>query len=421
MIVELANPVQPYAWGSRTVLAELLGEPVPAPGPQAELWLGAHPRAPSRVGDTALTEVIAGDPEATLGAAALAEFGPRLPFLLKVLAADAPLSLQVHPSPRQAREGYAAEEAAGVPVDADHRNYRDDWPKPELICALTDFEGLCGFRDPASSRALFELLVRNGAQLLRSYADMLEPGADLGALVGRLLAADPVDADALVTEVARACAAASGSGEADLGWAVDLAAAYPGDPGVVVALLLHHVRLAPGEALYLPAGNLHAYLRGAGVEVMAASDNVLRGGLTGKHVDVPELLRVLDARPVDVEVLHPRAEGSEAVYDTAARHFRLSRIDVRAVPTALPGGAPQIVLCVDGTAELSAGDEHVTLRRGRAAFVGAATAGAAVSGHARVYRATLPAESTLRSGNDARGRPDSAATHGSVPPGRGDI
>ncbi|MQA77067.1 MAG: mannose-6-phosphate isomerase, class I [Streptosporangiales bacterium] len=418
-MVELANPVQPYPWGSRTVIAELLGEPVPAPGPQAELWLGAHPRAPSRVGGIALSEVIADDPGSTLGAAVTAEFGPRLPFLLKVLAADSPLSLQVHPSPAQAREGYAGEEAAGVPVDADHRNYRDDWPKPELICALTDFDGLCGFRDPESSRRLFELLVRHGARVLRPYADALEPGADLGALVARLLTADPAHADALVTEVARASASVSESGEADLAWAVDLAAAYPGDPGVVVALLLHHVRLAPGEALYLPAGNLHAYLHGAGVEVMAASDNVLRGGLTGKHIDVPELLRVLDARPVDVDVLRPRVDGAEAVYDTAARHFRLSCIDVSAEPVTLPGGGPQILLCVAGTAEVRAGDEHVTLRGGRAAFVGAATACAVLSGSGRVYRATVGHGVTLRSGNETGEGPDGAAAHGSVPPGRG--
>lgn len=391
MILPLTNPVQPYAWGSRTIIAELLGEPSPSEHPQAELWLGAHPRGPSMAGADSLAAVISRDPEAALGPAVLAEFGARLPFLLKVLAADRPLSIQAHPSAERARAGFAAEEELGVPLDAAHRNYKDDWPKPELICALTDFDALCGFRDPAESRRLFDDLVRAGAATLAPYAEMLGAPADLAALVGSLLTLPCGDAAALVADVARACGEVADAGSAprpELGWAVRLGADYPADPGVVVALLLNHVRLAAGQALYLSAGNMHAYLRGAGVELMASSDNVLRGGLTGKHVDVSELLRVLDASPWQSGVLVAERHGSEQVYATSARHFRLSRLELAGERAELTGGVPQILLCLAGSVDVRTEHEHVTLLAGRSAFVGADTPGFVVEGRGRVFRAT---------------------------------
>lgn len=396
-LARLTNTVQPYAWGSHTFIPELLGRRSPTPEPQAELWLGAHPRGPSLVDGRPLADLVAEAPESVLGSAVLDEFGPRLPFLLKVLAADAPLSLQVHPSAEQARAGYADEDTRGVPVDAENRNYRDDWPKPELIVALTPFEALCGFRTPAESHQVFAALVSRGAETLRPYAEELarlggDAGPGLSRLVGRLLR-EPRDLAAkLVSDADAAC----GSGPPPDGLADDwrlvarLAPAYPDDPGVLVALLLNHIRLAPGEGVYLPAGNLHAYVDGAGVEVMASSDNVLRGGLTGKHVDVPELLSVLDATPRTVDVLRPRPVAGEAVYAADTPYFRLSSVEPGAGEVRLTGGAPQLLLCVAGVVTARAGDEHVRLSRGDSVFVPADTPAVELAGEGHVFRATVP-------------------------------
>ncbi len=288
----LDNPVQPYPWGSTTVLPDLLG--VPATGePQAELWVGAHPAAPSRVEldgkPVSLAELIAGDPEATLGPGVRRRFGPRLPYLLKVLAVERPLSIQAHPTAAQAQAGYEAEEAAGVPRDAPHRSYRDRSPKPEMVVALTEFEALLGFRDPARTADLIDSLavsaLGDAAALLRY------DGTDgLQALVRRWLLLPPDGAAHLARSVAEAARAARG----ELPRLVArLAELYPGDRGILLALLLRHERLAPGEAAFTPAGMPHAYLHGVAVEVQASSDNTLRAGLTGKHVDTDGLLRIL--------------------------------------------------------------------------------------------------------------------------------
>ncbi|MEU5438823.1 mannose-6-phosphate isomerase, class I [Streptomyces sp. NPDC020719] len=385
----LANTVRPYAWGSTTLIPELLGT-APTGEPQAEMWMGAHPGAPSRVdrgaGEVPLSDVIAADPAAELGDAAVAKFGPRLPFLLKVLAAGAPLSLQVHPNLGQAQRGYAAEESAGVPLDAPHRNYKDANHKPELICALTTFEGLCGFRAPQESA---DLLAALDVDSLKPFVDLLRAHPEDAALrevLTAVLTADPQEMAATVTEAAAACARLGGD---TYGAYVSLAHHFPGDPGVIAAMLLNYVRLQPGEALFLGAGVPHAYLSGMGVEIMANSDNVLRCGLTPKHVDVPELLRVVRFEAADPGVLRPEASViGEEVYETPIDEFRLSRL-VRAqgaAPTDLTASTAQIVLCTAGAVRI--GD--VRLTPGGSAFVPAGEK-AELSGAGTVFRATVVA------------------------------
>jgi mannose-6-phosphate isomerase len=390
----LENTIQPYAWGSRTALAALRGEP-PSAGPEAELWMGAHPLAPSRARRggalRSLAELVAAAPEAELGRRALAAHGPQLPFLLKVLAAEQPLSLQAHPDPVQAQEGFAREDAAGVPRDAPGRNYRDPHPKPELLCALSPFDALCGFRPAAEALALVHALGVPGLDAVRER--LAGGGAEGLREAFTWLASLPVAARApLVEAVAGAARAVRGPFADALAWTVRLAALYPGDPGVVIALLLRHVRLAPGEALYLPAGNMHAYLRGLGVEIMAPSDNVLRGGLTPKHVDVPELLRVLRFGEEPIPVVHPVAEASgEQVYRTPARHFELSRIALARSRFAAEVTGPEILLCTEGQATATPqGGEGVTLATGASAFVPAATGTYALQGSGVVFRAAVP-------------------------------
>ncbi|MFJ2170098.1 mannose-6-phosphate isomerase, class I [Streptomyces griseofuscus] len=378
----LDNTVRPYAWGSPTAIPQLLGVE-PTGEPQAEMWMGAHPGAPSRTARGTLAEVIDADPERELGKETVARFGPRLPFLLKLLAAGAPLSLQVHPDLKQAREGYADEERRGVPIDAPHRNYKDANHKPELVCALTEFDGLCGFREPAHAA---ELLAALGVDSLKPYVDLLGAHPEEAALrevLTAILTADRADMARTVTEATAACGRLGGDHAPYAG----LAHQFPGDPGVIAAMLLNHVRLQPGEALFLGAGVPHAYLDGLGVEIMANSDNVLRCGLTPKHVDVPELLRVVRFEAGDPGVLRPEAApDGEEVYETPIDEFRLSRYVLAEGGAAhdLTRDTPQILLCTAGS--VRAGEHE--LGPGQSVFVPAGEQ-AVISGAGTVFRATV--------------------------------
>jgi mannose-6-phosphate isomerase len=365
----LDNPIQEYAWGSHTVLADFLGRPSPSERPQAELWIGAHPGAPSRLpSGEALGDHIAADPEATLGPDSVAAFGPRLPFLLKVLAVAEPLSLQVHPDREQAARGFAAETGpAGDPA----RNYKDDWPKPEILCALTDFHALCGLRDPGESAGRL-----SGVPALRPVTERLAAG-DLRGAIETLLTWPPDSAKEVVAEVGAALPEPYAS----------LATRHPGDMGVVVAALMNEVRLRPGQALYVPPRQPHAYLNGTGVELMAGSDNVLRAGLTPKHVDVPELLKIAAFEAAEPYVIASAHTGGEEVYEAPAREFRLSRLGGG---TVLPAGGPQLLLCAEETVRLRRDGEEIPLRRGEAVFAGDRGGPIEVAGPGTVFRAALP-------------------------------
>ncbi|MFC6067464.1 mannose-6-phosphate isomerase, class I [Streptomyces ochraceiscleroticus] len=401
----LTNTVRPYAWGSTTAIPYLLGVE-PTGEPQAEMWMGAHPGAPSRVdrglGPQSLAEIIDEDPDHELGADSVRAFGPRLPFLLKLLAAGSPLSLQVHPDLAQAKEGFADEERRGVPLSAGHRNYKDANHKPELICALTPFDGLCGFRHPEEAA---ELLAGLGVDSLKPYVDILRAGPEEDALREVLTAVLTADKHAMAETVGEAAAHAERLGKAGGPHAESYAAYasiahhYPGDPGVIAAMLLNYVTLQPGEALFLGAGIPHAYLNGLGVELMANSDNVLRCGLTPKHVDVPELLRVVRFEAGDAGVLRPEAGPSgEEVYETPIDEFRLSRYVLAPGSAAVPLDArtPQVLLCTAGSVVLrdapgaaSAGRE-LALAPGESAFVPAGEE-ITVDGEGTLFRATVVA------------------------------
>ncbi|MGH3759716.1 mannose-6-phosphate isomerase, class I [Actinophytocola sp.] len=407
----LNNRVRPYAWGSRTTIAALLGREVPAPHPEAELWLGAHPGDPSSVvgddgAERSLLDMLAEDPAGQLGATVAARWGDRLPFLLKVLAAEEPLSLQAHPSAGQAAEGHAREERAGIPREAANRNYPDPAAKPELLCALTEFHALAGFRDPART---VELLRAIETPALSAHVDLLagEPdGEGLRALFTTWITLPQPAIDALLPDLLDACVAhvrAKGEFERECRTVLELGERYPGDCGVLAALLLNRLVLEPGEAIFLPAGNLHTYLHGTAVEVLANSDNVLRGGLTPKHVDVPELLRVLDFSYGDMAVCTGEVAGPRRVYRTCAPEFELSRIewdpassgagDPRA-EVKLEGGAPRILVCVDGgTRAASVDGRELTLTRGQSMWLPAADPDVVLApagdGRVRLFAATV--------------------------------
>jgi len=395
--MELLQPlIQPYAWGSRHGIAELQGRPVPAAGPEAELWIGAHPSAPSGLSrdsqPTTLEAVIAADPVGELGPASVARFGTRLPFLLKVLSAERALSIQLHPSRAQAEAGFRAENEQGLAPGDPARNYVDDWPKPELLCALTPFEVLAGLRTPADAAGLLRALGVDPLEPLAAELDRAPGGQVLAGVLGSVLDWPEAGRAELVGDVLAACArlAAAGGPYADAcAAAVRTGADHPGDLGLVAMLLMRHAVLAPGQAVFLSAGGLHAYLRGTGIEVQANSDNVIRAGLTGKHVDVPELLKLLDP-DVIVPVLAPRpvADGI-SVYSTPAPEFRLYRLDLPGEPLTLPGTGPRILLCTEGVVVLrgESGSAGVALGRGESCFVSAADGAVTGAGPARAFLA----------------------------------
>ena len=371
-VLPLDGALRHYEWGSRTAIPELLGIE-PDGRPVAELWFGAHPHDPSPVDGSTLDRRIAADPVGLLGASVAERFDARLPYLLKVLAADRALSIQVHPNLDQAREGFAREESSGIAEDAPERNYKDPNHKPELLCALTPFDALCGFRPIESTLAL---LAELSLPKLDFLADHLR-GADPLRAAFSAVFEHPDIASVVAALTARVA-------EADEGalYGTRLAADdAPGDVGVVVTLLLNYVRLEPGEAIYLGAGNVHAYLRGTGVEIMASSDNVLRCGLTPKHIDVPELLRITDFTPLPV----PQWPSVGGRFEVPVPDFALTRIEVDE-SAGLHDDGPSLVLCTSGSVSVA----DVPLRPGHAAFVPAGEA-VAITGAGEVFVAGVGA------------------------------
>ncbi|GAB3179230.1 mannose-6-phosphate isomerase, class I [Nesterenkonia halophila] len=379
----MINPVQDYAWGSTSALTELFGWP-PSAEPRAEVWMGAHPTAPSQVvldedgpETTSLDTLLADRPELAGAADGGSARAAGLPFLLKVLAAARPLSIQTHPDAERARAGFAAEDAAGIPRTDRRRCYPDPSPKPELLVALDEFAALSGFRDADEAAEDLEALVRllradgagadgtdgsEDAEAVGSLADLLAAGDHHGALE-EILRGRREEFVAAAERITRLLAPEAPALRADVlgrpgGLATStadtlrrVAAAFPGDPGLLVTVLLQRVDLRPGEALFLPAGNLHAYLHGVGVEIMASSDNVLRGGLTGKHIDVDELLSVTEARRLPVPHCPPTTPApGRRRYTPECRDFALERIELPEAgsPLALADEGPAVLLCTAG-------------------------------------------------------------------------
>ncbi len=441
MIVEIANKPRDYAWGSLTAIAHALGRRASG-RPEAELWLGAHPGSPARIvnpelagGATTLLEWIERDPLTTLGTGASllqtpasarvsddapGEVAPRLPFLLKILAADQPLSLQAHPSPEKAAEGFARENLLGVPLDSAGRNYRDASHKPELIVVLSSsFEALCGFRPLSEVREIvraFRAADEESAvpapeaftELESRLATDGDPShvAEAGAhnadaptvrgLVEWFLASDGARfVPQLVTLAAAVESRATGNG------VVKSAAStvklldhfYPGDPGIGLSLVLNRVSLHAGQALYLPTGNIHAYLNGLGVELMASSDNVLRGGLTPKHVDGHELLSVLDFSPGPAPVLSPESpRDGVTIFRPDVPDFVLARLECateKAAVGPLRLRGPAIAIATEGNGELRGHETSVLMARGQSFFVTPDEGEVAFAGKGTVFVATV--------------------------------
>jgi len=374
MFVGLTNTPRDYSWGSRTDIPTLLHRPLSGK-PEAEYWLGTHPGSPA---------VLDGGPDGTPDGAKTLNQLTTLPFIMKVLAAQTSLSLQAHPSSEQAREGFARENAEGIPVDSPNRNYKDALHKPELIYALAqEFDALCGFRPVAETRVLLASLGPD--PLVEGFVHRLVDDSSLRDVFEWLISNGPgvPELRARILELAPSATAP------EFATVLTLAREFPGDVGVLISLLLNLVRLQPGQAIYLPSGNIHAYQHGLGIEVLAASDNVLRGGLTPKHVDVPELLKVLDFRPLPVPFLEPtRPVRGLTLFRPPVPDFELAVV----APTDAPGssvpwtpGGEFIALCVDGPITISGARDERQLSPGDAIYGSADEAPLTVSGSGTAF------------------------------------
>ena len=376
-MLELIGVRQSYPWGTKDAIPSLIGQ-APDAKPWAEQWYGAHPLGDSPTPDGATLSEHLAQQQDQLGKAALMTFGRRLPFLMKILSAASPLSLQAHPTRQQAREGHARESLLGVPLGAPERSFKDDWPKPETIVALTSFEALVGFRDPVRTARLFEdlgvgdaltsvigpLRDRDGSPALQEvFLDVLSLD-DRRHLVDEVLGAavNHLDAPGELGLFART--------------AVEIDEYFPSDPGILAALLLNRFSLEPGQALALAPGVMHSYLRGCCIEVMANSDNVLRGGLTAKHIDVDALLHVVSFAPTPAEVLLPSGSDGTYIYPTSFEEFELWLLQpTDGSPLQVPrSDSGRICLVASGSFELSGDGDPVVLKPGKAVFIGAGEA-----------------------------------------------
>ncbi|MFP4362560.1 MAG: mannose-6-phosphate isomerase, class I [Spirochaetia bacterium] len=376
------NPVQNYQWGSKTLFKQYLGFENKDEKPQAELWMGAHEKAPSQINEQGSLIPLN---------SYLEEKKESLPFLFKVLAVDQPLSIQAHPTKKQAEKGFAEEEKQGVPRTAGNRNYKDDNHKPELICAYTDFTALRGFR---SNKEIAENFQNFQVQdyLLTDLQGLKNGGAkELKHFFKSLIDIEENGKKRLLNKVINYSNQHVTEPEAQL--VLKLAEKYPGDIGIVSPYLLKMAVLQPGEAMYLPAGVLHCYISGLGVEIMANSDNVLRGGLTVKHVDKEELLSVLSFEEGDFPVIKPiDARDGRKIYRSEAPEFQLEKIGVLedAPITIKTQGLQSIYLCMEGKLEIRSGDNKLTMSPGDSVYQSSEEKEVTFTGTGLVFRGTLP-------------------------------
>jgi mannose-6-phosphate isomerase len=392
-ILELRNCVRDYAWGSPSFIPDLLGIENREGAPQAELWMGAHAAATSQVQPDgewiSLIDWIAADPAGRLGESTARRFDRQLPFLFKVLAASEPLSLQAHPDAEQARAGFERENRSELALEDPTRNYRDPRPKPELLCALTPFDAMLGFREISEIDQLF------GALELPGFAPSLEAlrgggEAPLRDFFASLICGDHETRRQIVRAAVARCTSLPDHPARRA--VVKLAGRYPDDIGVLAPLMLNLIHLEIGQAVYLRAGELHSYFAGCGIEIMGSSDNVLRGGLTGKHVDAKELLDVLTYSSGPARILEPLEHAPGVwTYETPAAEFELSRIDVAGEHARSTIGSVEILLCTAGAGRLEVGGvTTIDLARGRSVFVPADAGEYRIRGDCQLYRAGMP-------------------------------
>lgn len=383
-ILRLQCPVQHYAWGSTESIPKLLNQENPSGQPWAELWMGAHPKSCATLADgSSLADFIESEPTRILGASSTLNDG-KLPFLFKILAADRAVSIQCHPNKAQAREGFAQEAAGGLAINAPDRNYRDQNHKPEFIVALEEFWALKGFRQIDEIASLYRAA---GLRSLEPCLALLDQN-DLEGFFAALLACDTSTTLEALRELREGLDRLPAE---ESRWSRVLLEQHPEDIGATAALLLQLVRLERDQGLYLRTGELHAYLSGTALEISASSDNVLRCGLTPKHVDPDELLRVLRFEVKAPKILEPAKDESVFGYTTPSKEFQLAFVELTDQPATVAVDSPLILLCLNGKAAIKSGDTSLELSAGQTAFCPADSKSFSVSGSGRLHIASTPA------------------------------
>jgi mannose-6-phosphate isomerase len=391
MIYRLINTIQEYAWGDKTSLSQLLGVSNLENKPQAELWLGAHPKSPSIVLNGSekipLDKLIARSPHSTLGEKVKNKFG-KLPFLLKILAAGEPLSIQAHPNLEQAKNGFARENLEKIPLDAFQRSYKDDNHKPEIICALTLFHAMNGFRPIPQIVSNLEKIPDPFFQNLVSVLKKNEATIGLKQFFEEVMRCPEKLKENLLQQ---ACLVAQKNKDIAFEWVLTLNKQYPGDIGALCPLFLNVITLHPGEAMFLEAGRLHSYLKGVGVELMANSDNVLRGGLTPKFVDIDELLKILKFEVSNLQILKPQGFLEEKYFQDFVEEFSLSVIESPGDRTyeIEQNKKPSILICISGSGRFFDEENDIHFEKGQSFFIPASQATFKISGSGFFYRATV--------------------------------
>ncbi|MDD4310094.1 MAG: mannose-6-phosphate isomerase, class I [Candidatus Cloacimonetes bacterium] len=391
MPYKLMPTFQTYPWGSKSYIQTQLGLPEFMGNTLAEMWLGAHPKAPGsiEIGNDLLTlnRFISNNPQTILGAAATVNEG-QLPFLLKVLAADEPLSIQVHPDKATAMRGFADEDLAGIALDDPQRSFKDNNHKPEMMFALTKFDMMCGFR------AYREIIDNFCMFALESLWQSFTPfAANPSPLSLKNLFTEVLSSTIpQLEEFSRHIYSNTSPAGKDKSWIRDiclqLISIYNLDVGIVSPLLLNLFQLNPGEAIYLEAGILHAYLKGAGIELMANSDNVIRGGLTPKFIDKDTLFSITNFQPFQPAILLGNKTGEYVTrYHCPVQEFELQVLNVEGKLTIQVNNKPQILLWWEGEALLNDG---ITLHKGESAFVTATETELSITGNCLIFLASLP-------------------------------
>ncbi|MDP8203207.1 MAG: mannose-6-phosphate isomerase, class I [Candidatus Tenebribacter mawsonii] len=396
-IFKLRNPIRDYEWGSKTFIPNLMSEETVAEEPQAEMWMGTHHLASSRIKidgkEESLLQIISVDPLIMLGEKVAAKFNNELPFLLKVLAAASPLSIQAHPNKIQAEKGFKLENKKHIPTDSALRTYKDSNHKPELICALTSFEALCGFQpiEEIIERFNYLGLEEHIPQIKESDSD----SANLKKIFLNLMRENNDEQSKRISIIINKLAMAKARNEKEISifkWISRLAAIYPSDMGVFSPLFLNLVKLKPGEAFFIESGVLHSYLNGCGVEIMANSDNVLRGGLTSKKVDIPQLTQTLDFSSNGLQKIEPEKVNNEATYKAVVTEFQLSKINVTNNQPYINDDffSAEILLCTGGEGMISWSESSLEISSGESVFIPQAIAEYSIKGTLELFRAVVP-------------------------------
>lgn len=395
-IAFLKNTVQEYSWGSKTIIPKLLGKKYPTKKPQAELWMGSHPKLPSEIlsngNHTPLDQVIHKNPKALLGKKAAHKFQGELPFLFKVLAVNRPLSLQAHPDEKQARSGYQKEIKARIPLSAENRNFKDPNAKPEILCAVTPFWALCGFRPFEEMLTLIDMVHSPTLKEISKPLKKDPHAAGLKRFFTQLMNLVESKKAGVIAEVAKFARTHQTLNPA-FHWITKLHKLHPNDIGMIAPLLLNLIHLREDEAIYFPPRQLHSYLEGFGMELMGNSDNVLRGGLTPKHLDVEGLIHILNFSPARVHILKPiPVSKAEKMIPSALQEFSLSMIEVRknVSMTSRASRNIEMMICLKGNGTIEAGQKILKFRQGTSWLVPAAAGVYTIRGNAKIYKATIP-------------------------------